>query len=112
MIIAQASLPVQMGCLTPGELRSEKLCAREFTFTEGHWEPFSLFCVYYCYRRRKSVAPCEYKLIGRAAHGDQEAFRHLLRAHHAAAIAAALRLCHLPAPAAKLTRGAFLLDSL
>lgn len=40
------------------------------------------------------MATCEDKLIERAAHGDQEAFRYLWEAHHAAAIVAALRLCH------------------
>ncbi len=55
------------------------------------------------------MATCEDKLIDRAAHGDQEAFRHLWEAHHAAAMAAALRLCHQRALAEEITQGAFLL---
>jgi RNA polymerase sigma-70 factor, ECF subfamily len=75
----------------------------------GCWEPFALLWVYYCYRRRKGVTTCEDKLIERAAHGDQEAFRYLWEAHHAAAMAAALRLCHQRALAEEITQGAFLL---
>lgn len=52
---------------------------------------------------------CEAELIQRAAHGDQEAFRHLWENHHAAAMAAALRLCHQRALAEEITQGAFLL---
>ncbi len=48
-------------------------------------------------------------LIERAAHGDQEAFRHLWEVHHAAAMATALRLCHQRALAEEITQGAFLL---
>lgn len=55
------------------------------------------------------MATCEAKLIERAAHGDQEAFRQLWEAHHAAAMAAALRLCHQHALAEEITQGAFLL---
>lgn len=55
------------------------------------------------------MAACEAELIERAAHGDQEAFRHLWEAHHAAAMAAALRLCHQRALAEEITQGAFLL---
>jgi len=44
-----------------------------------------------------------------AACGDQEAFRQLWEAHHAAAMAAALRLCHQRALAEEITQGAFLL---
>jgi RNA polymerase sigma factor (sigma-70 family) len=55
------------------------------------------------------VATCETELIERAAHGDQEAFRQLWEAHHAAAMAAALRLCHQRALAEEITQGAFLL---
>jgi RNA polymerase sigma factor (sigma-70 family) len=55
------------------------------------------------------VATCETELIERAAHGDQEAFRQLWEAHHAAAMAAALRLCHQLALAEEITQGAFLL---
>jgi len=55
------------------------------------------------------VATCEAELIESAAHGDQEAFRHLWEAHHAAARAAALRLCHQRALAEEITQGAFLL---
>ena len=52
---------------------------------------------------------CEAELIKRAAHGDSEAFRHLWEAHHAAAMAAALRFCHQRALAEEITQGAFLL---
>jgi len=55
------------------------------------------------------VATCEAELIESAAHGDQEAFRHLWETHHAAAMAAALRLCHQRALAEEITQGAFLL---
>jgi len=55
------------------------------------------------------VATCEAQLIESAAHGDQEAFRHLWEIHHAAAMAAALRLCHQHALAEEITQGAFLL---
>jgi RNA polymerase sigma factor (sigma-70 family) len=55
------------------------------------------------------VATCETELIERAAHGDQEAFRHLWEIHHAAAMAAAFRLCHQHALAEEITQGAFLL---
>lgn len=55
------------------------------------------------------MATSESELIERASHGDQEAFRHLWEAHHAAAMAAALRLCHQRALAEEITQGAFLL---
>jgi RNA polymerase sigma factor (sigma-70 family) len=55
------------------------------------------------------VETCEAELIKQAAHGDQEAFRHLWEAHHAAAMAAALRFCHQRALAEEITQGAFLL---
>ncbi len=55
------------------------------------------------------MATCEAQLIESAAHGDQEAFRHLWEIHHAAAMAAALRLCHQCALAEEITQGAFLL---
>jgi RNA polymerase sigma-70 factor (ECF subfamily) len=55
------------------------------------------------------VATCEAELIESAAHGDQEAFRHLWETHHAVAMAAALRLCHQRALAEEITQGAFLL---
>jgi RNA polymerase sigma-70 factor, ECF subfamily len=55
------------------------------------------------------VATCEAELIERAAHGDQEAFRQLWETHHAAAMAAALRLCHQRTLAEEITQGAFLL---
>jgi len=55
------------------------------------------------------VANCEAELIESAAHGDQEAFRYLWDAHHAAAMAAALRFCHQRALAEEITQGAFLL---
>ena len=55
------------------------------------------------------MATCETDLIESAAHGDQEAFRQLWEAHHAAAMAAALRFCHQRALAEEITQGAFLL---
>lgn len=55
------------------------------------------------------MAICEAELIKRAAHGDQEAFRLLWEAHHAVAMAAALRFCHQRALAEEITQGAFLL---
>src|SRR5947209_6972816 len=75
----------------------------------GCREPFAHFRVYYCYRRRTCVTTCEDTLIERAAHRDQEAFRQLWEAHHATAMAAALRLCHQRALAEEITQGAFLL---
>lgn len=48
-------------------------------------------------------------LIRWAAHGDQEAFQQLWEAHHAVAMATALRLCHHRALAEEITQGAFLL---
>lgn len=55
------------------------------------------------------MATCEADLIASAAHGDQEAFRRLWETHHAAAMAAALRLCHQRTLAEEITQGAFLL---
>lgn len=55
------------------------------------------------------MATCEAELIESAAHGDQEAFRNLWETHRAAAMAAALRLCHQRALAEEITQGAFLL---
>lgn len=55
------------------------------------------------------MEPCEADLIEGAAHGDQEAFRLLWEAHHARAMAAALRLCHQRSLAEEITQGAFLL---
>ena len=55
------------------------------------------------------MAICETELIESAAHGSQEAFRQLWEAHHAAAMGAALRLCHQHALAEEITQGAFLL---
>ena len=52
---------------------------------------------------------CEDDLVAQAAHGDPEAFRHLWEAHHAIAMAAALRLCHHRLLAEEITQGAFLL---
>lgn len=52
---------------------------------------------------------CEAEIINRAARGDQEAFRQLWENHYAAAMAAALRLCHQRALAEEITQGAFLL---
>src|SRR5215469_6903697 len=72
-------------------------------------EPFVILWAYYCYRRRFWVANCEAQFIERAAHGDQEAFRHLWETHHAAAMSVALRLCHQRTLAEEITQGAFLL---
>jgi RNA polymerase sigma-70 factor, ECF subfamily len=55
------------------------------------------------------VDTCEAQLIESAAHGDQDAFRRLWEIHHAAAMAAALRLCHQRTLAEEITQGAFLL---
>jgi RNA polymerase sigma-70 factor, ECF subfamily len=55
------------------------------------------------------VITCEDDLIKAAAHGDSEAFQRLWEAHHAVAMAAALRLCHHPSLAEEITQGAFLL---
>ena len=55
------------------------------------------------------MATCEAQLIECAAHGDQEAFRQLWETHHAAAMAAAWRLCHQYVLAEEITQGAFLL---
>ncbi|MFL5628525.1 MAG: RNA polymerase sigma factor [Ktedonobacteraceae bacterium] len=55
------------------------------------------------------MATCEDKLVERAAQGDTEAFRSLWEAHHAIAMAAALRLCHHRALAEEITQGTFLL---
>ncbi len=52
---------------------------------------------------------CEDEFIRKAALGDQEAFRHLWDAHHALAMAAALRLCHHRPLAEEITQGAFVL---
>ncbi len=55
------------------------------------------------------MVPCEETQIRRAIAGDQEAFRQLWEANHAAAMAAALRLCHHRLLAEEITQGAFLL---
>jgi len=55
------------------------------------------------------VVTCEEELIEKAKYGDQEAFRHLWEAHHAVAMAAALRLCHHRGLAEEITQGTFLL---
>ena len=55
------------------------------------------------------MGTCEAEFIESAAHGDQEAFRHLWETHHAVAMAAALRLCHVRPLAEEITQGAFLL---
>ncbi len=55
------------------------------------------------------MVPCEDDVIQRAACGDQEAFRLLWEAHHAVAMAAALRLCHHRSLAEDITQGTFLL---
>jgi len=59
------------------------------------------------------VTTCDDKeedmLLLRAIDGDAEAFHQLWKAHHAVAMAAALRLCHHPSMAEDITQGAFLL---
>jgi len=55
------------------------------------------------------VDTCEDEFIKKAADGDQEAFRHLWDAHHALAMATALRLCHSRPLAEEITQGAFVL---
>lgn len=52
---------------------------------------------------------CEDECIRKAILGDQEAFRHLWEAHHAQAMATALRLCHHRSLAEEITQGAFVL---
>ncbi len=58
---------------------------------------------------KPNVDTCEDQFIQRAALGDEEAFRQLWEAHHALAMAAALRLCHQRALAEEITQGAFVL---
>src|SRR5215469_17434171 len=60
-------------------------------------------------RNTHSVLICEDDLIEKARQGDQEAFRQLWEAHHAVAMAAALRLCHHRPLAEDITQGTFLL---
>jgi len=55
------------------------------------------------------VDTCEDEFIRKAVYGDQEAFRHLWDAHHALAMATALRLCHHRPLAEEITQGAFVL---
>jgi len=55
------------------------------------------------------VITCEDDLVAQAAHGFPEAFRRLWEAHHAVAMASALRLCHDRLLAEEITQGAFLL---
>jgi len=55
------------------------------------------------------VDTCEDEFIRQAVLGDQEAFRHLWDAHHALAMATALRLCHHRLLAEEITQGAFVL---
>ncbi len=52
---------------------------------------------------------CEDEFIKKAINGDQEAFRHLWEAHHALAMATALRLCHARPLAEEIAQGAFVL---
>lgn len=52
---------------------------------------------------------CEADLVERARHGDQWAFQQLWEAHHALAMAVALRMCHQRPLAEEITQGAFLL---
>jgi RNA polymerase sigma-70 factor, ECF subfamily len=72
--------------------------------------PFSgSLSVVHLQKRGEAVDTCEDELIEKARHGDQEAFGHLWEAHHAVAMAAALRLCHQRGLAEDITQGAFLL---
>ena len=70
------------------------------------WLLFGVVCVQ---KRGEFLVTCEDDLIQRAACGDQEAFRQLWEAHHAVAMAAALRLCHHRSLAEDITQGTFLL---
>src|SRR5467141_1386264 len=70
------------------------------------WPPFGVVCVQ---KKGEFLVTCEDDLIQRAACGDQEAFRQLWEAHHAVAMAAALRLCHHRSLAEDITQGTFLL---
>jgi len=70
------------------------------------WPLFGVVCVR---KNGEFLVTCEDDLIQRAACGDQEAFRQLWEAHHAIAMAAALRLCHHRSLAEDITQGTFLL---
>jgi RNA polymerase sigma-70 factor (ECF subfamily) len=70
------------------------------------WPLFGVVCVQ---KKGEFLVTCEDDLIQRAACGDQEAFRQLWEAHHAIAMAAALRLCHHRSLAEDITQGTFLL---
>lgn len=70
------------------------------------WPLFGVVCVR---KKGEVLVTCEDDLIQRAACGDQEAFRQLWEAHHAIAMAAALRLCHHRSLAEDITQGTFLL---
>src|SRR6266478_4206963 len=70
------------------------------------WPLFGVVCVQ---KKGEFLVTGEDDLIQRAACGDQEAFRQLCEAHHAIAMAAALRLCHHRLLAEEITQGAFLL---
>src|SRR5216684_1946423 len=70
------------------------------------WPLFGVVCVR---KKGEVLVTCEDDLIQKATCGDQEAFRQLWEAHHAVAMAAALRLCHQRALAEDITQGAFLL---
>jgi RNA polymerase sigma-70 factor, ECF subfamily len=70
------------------------------------WPLFGVVCVQ---KKGEFLVTCEDDLIQRAACGDQEAFRQLWEAHHAVAMAAALRLCHHRSLAEDITQGTFLL---
>jgi RNA polymerase sigma-70 factor (ECF subfamily) len=70
------------------------------------WPLFGVVCVQ---KKGEFLVTGEDDLIQRAACGDQEAFRQLWEAHHAIAMAAALRLCHHRSLAEDITQGTFLL---
>ena len=70
---------------------------------------YHLLSVVHLQKRGEAVITCEGDLIEKASQGDQEAFQHLWEAHHAVAMAVALRLCQHRALAEEITQGAFLL---
>src|SRR5260370_2843955 len=70
------------------------------------WPLFGVVCVQ---KKGEFLVTGEDDLIQRAACGDQEAFPQLWEAHHAIAMAAALRLCHHRLLSEDITQGTLLL---
>src|SRR5260370_37482889 len=70
---------------------------------------YHLLSVVHLQKRGEAVITCEGDLIEKASQGDQEAFRQLWEAHHAVAMAAALRLCQHRSLEEDITQGTFLL---